>query len=258
MQKERVLRILILILSFGSLSTIASLIIISNLPPIISVATIFILLTSLIAGITKKYGNTVGLGAAVSYLLFIALAEYVESSTSVILQFSLLMLPFFWSMEVKKASLGKTLNSFGIKRDNLLWNVAFGLLATLFIIYPLVFLEKTVIINFGFDTPSGIAKVVRSLPLYLAIFSFVFTPFAEEIFFRGFLLDRIGILLSSLLFALAHYSYNSPAEFAVAFTAGLIFAIIRKRRNSLVPTIAAHALFNFITVAIVYAFGANP
>jgi len=257
MQKERVLRILILILSFGSLSTIASLIITANLPLIVSVATIFILFTSLVAEITRRYGNTAGLGAAVSYLLFIALAEYVPYASSFIIQFSLLVFPFLWSMEFRKASLGKTLNSLGIKRDNFWWNVAFGLLVTLFILYPIIFIEKIAIIHFGFDTAGEVAKMVKSLPLYFAILTFIFTPFAEEIFFRGFLLDKIGILLSSLLFALAHYSYNSPAEFAVAFTAGFAFAIMRKRRGSLVPTIAAHALFNFITVAAVYAFGAS-
>ncbi|MCX6775826.1 MAG: type II CAAX endopeptidase family protein [Candidatus Micrarchaeota archaeon] len=257
MQKERVLRLLILILSFGSLSTIASLIIIANLPPVVSVATIFIFLTSLIAGITKRYGKIACLWAALSYLLFVVFATHVAYATSIILSFSLLVFPFFWNMEVKRASLGKTLNSFGIKRDKLWWNVAFGLLATAFILYPLTGLEKVTIVYLGFDTPDVVADVIKSLPLYMAIFTFTFTPFAEEIFFRGFLLDRIGIVLSSLLFAMAHFTYGSVAEFAVAFTAGLAFAVMKRRSGSLVPAITAHALFNFVTVLIFYVVGAN-
>jgi len=256
MQKERVLRLLILILSFGSLSTIASLIIRSNLPPVVSVATIFIFLTAIIVEIIKRYGKIAGLWAALSYLLFAIFSEYVAYAPSLMISFSLLVLPFFWNMEVKKASLGKTLNSFGIKIDKFWWNVAFGLLAAVFILI-LTELESITIVYLGFDTPGAVAKVIKSLPLYMVIFSFTFTPIAEEVFFRGFLLGRIGIVLSSLLFALAHFTYGSVAEFAVAFTAGLAFAVMKRRSGSLIPAITAHALFNFVTVLILYVVGAS-
>jgi len=257
MQKERVPRLLILILSFGSLSTIASLIITSNLPQVVSVATIFILLASLISEVNRRYGKAAGLAAALSYLLFMVFSAYVAYAASVIISISLLVFPFFWNMEVRRAPLGKTLNSFGIRRDGFWRNVALGLLATVFILYPLTFIENLTIIHLGFDTPGAVAKVIKSLPLYMAVFSFTFTPLAEEIFFRGFLLGRIGIILSSLLFALAHFTYGSVAEFAVAFTAGLAFAAMKRRSGSLVPAIAAHALFNFVTILLFYIFGAN-
>lgn len=72
------------------------------------------------------------------------------------------------------------------------------------------------------------------------------TPLVEELFFRGYLLDRLAragwpralaVIASSLLFALPH------GRFLAAFAAGSAFALIALGRG-LAPAIQAHALAN--------------
>jgi membrane protease YdiL (CAAX protease family) len=81
------------------------------------------------------------------------------------------------------------------------------------------------------------------------IASMLVAPLCEEVFFRGFVfagfLTRmpvvVAILLSSLLFALAHADIGS---FAVLFFIGLALAFVRWRTRSLWPSILLHLLNN--------------
>jgi membrane protease YdiL (CAAX protease family) len=73
----------------------------------------------------------------------------------------------------------------------------------------------------------------------------------EETFFRGFLQPRIGIGLSTCLFAFAHLSYDQPLML-VGITALSLFygALVRWRRN-LWAAIVAHFLFDAIQLLVV-------
>ena len=74
-------------------------------------------------------------------------------------------------------------------------------------------------------------------------------PIDEEILFRGFLVPRVGIVVSALLFAVPHLlTYASLSEFAAAFIFGLLAGYFFRRYKSLYPTILAHALVNLFTI----------
>jgi CAAX protease family protein len=90
------------------------------------------------------------------------------------------------------------------------------------------------------------------------------SPFAEEILFRGFILNRLNEslsfwksnLISSILFLLAHVPYwvskngFSPRvirDLANVFVLGLLFGWLMKRTNSLWPAIGAHIANNFLS-----------
>jgi membrane protease YdiL (CAAX protease family) len=250
MQMERAFRILVLLLSFGSISTLATLLVVIHLSAAIPL--LFLIIAIGDAEIVRRYGKAAGVGGALAYFAFMLFSVYAGYASSIILSIIFFLLPFLWSMELRGESLEKTLKSLGIGKDRLLQNIVFGILATLFLLYPLIIVEGIIITRLQLEKVGMVAKIISGLPIYLLIFSFTFTPFAEEIFFRGFLSDRIGIVLSSLLFSLAHFSYSSPSEFIGTFTAGMVFAILCRKRKSLVPSIAAHALFNLVEVMIVY------
>lgn len=87
-----------------------------------------------------------------------------------------------------------------------------------------------------------------------------FVPVAEEILFRGLLqgwLARVmrpvwAIVLSSLLFAAAHYApsqglYN-VVIIAQLFALGLILGHLYRRQRSLFASISLHALFNAVSL----------
>jgi len=86
----------------------------------------------------------------------------------------------------------------------------------------------------------------------------VVAPFAEEIFFRGFMFagmrDRwglaAGVLVSSLIFALFHMSLSTLVPIALM---GAVFALLYERAGSLWPCIALHAIVNLIGVLGAYA-----
>ena len=81
-------------------------------------------------------------------------------------------------------------------------------------------------------------------------------PFAEELFFRGFILAAlIGPLgplraaaVSSALFAAAHVSIEAALP---VFVTGMLLAWLYLRTRSIWPPVTAHALQNFIAVSVV-------
>jgi uncharacterized protein len=88
--------------------------------------------------------------------------------------------------------------------------------------------------------------------LVLAAFAVIIVaPFAEELFFRGFLYQALrrwrgvtqAILLSAAVFAISH---GAPLLIVGIFPLGIILAYMFQRRDSLVTTIAAHMTYNTI------------
>lgn len=81
--------------------------------------------------------------------------------------------------------------------------------------------------------------------------STLLTPFAEELFFRGFLLTGlaykygwgIAAISSSILFAVLHLHFH-PFHFLNLLTFGLITSLMYKRTGSLWPSIIFHGLHN--------------
>jgi len=79
----------------------------------------------------------------------------------------------------------------------------------------------------------------------------IVAPFAEELFFRGFLYQALrrwrgvtsAILISAGVFAISH---GEPLLMVGIFPLGIILAYMFQRRDSLVTTITAHMTYNTI------------
>ena len=77
----------------------------------------------------------------------------------------------------------------------------------------------------------------------------VLGPITEELLYRGLVYERClrflpetgAILLNSLLFSVAH---SSPVQMAVAFAAGLLFSLARKKTGTVTAPIIMHIIFN--------------
>ncbi len=101
------------------------------------------------------------------------------------------------------------------------------------------------------------AEDVNTYPLILSLVVFAVVPaVVEEFVFRGVILGayskvdvRAGIVISSLFFALLHFSFGSVMY---GFFFGLLFAVIRLSTGNLVYTIIMHCLFNTINVLMSY------
>jgi membrane protease YdiL (CAAX protease family) len=73
----------------------------------------------------------------------------------------------------------------------------------------------------------------------------------EEAFFRSFLQSRLGLGVSTLLFALAHFNYGLPLMVVAVFTISLVFGALFEVRRNLVPCMAAHGVFDAIQIFVI-------
>lgn len=102
----------------------------------------------------------------------------------------------------------------------------------------------------GTSINTNVSQVLSGAPLWFYVFIAVIEPINEELLFRSFLVPRLGIIPSALLFGLAHYSYMSTfgVEMIAAFIFGTIAGYIFKKTGSAYPGIFAHIAINSIAV----------
>jgi len=130
--------------------------------------------------------------------------------------------------------------------------------------------------NYYQANPSATGRTPWVLFLIFTGPALIFSPLGEEIFFRGYLQDaleerfsiRAGTWLESLAFGAVHLLHHGivlaegevwlrpvsgPLWFALMTGAGLIFARLRRQSDSLWPPILAHAAFNLVMNATIFA-----
>ena len=105
----------------------------------------------------------------------------------------------------------------------------------------------------GFNDLALVSESVEKAGMVLPVFLWiaVLRVISEEIFFRGFLVEKIGIVASSGVFALFHTGYGSAAEIIGAFVLGLVLAKALQLNKKLYPNILAHAAYNAIALAAI-------
>ena len=120
------------------------------------------------------------------------------------------------------------------------------------LVYEFAFGIPEVNTEIGVDWGSG------PVALGLVITSTVINaPIAEELMFRGYLLDSIrkmhgdwiAIVISSLIFGLIHIE---PYTVGMAMIGGLIYGYVRIRTGSLWPSIIGHMIWNGIALVVTY------
>lgn len=128
---------------------------------------------------------------------------------------------------------------------------------TLFCLLITVFLSGlvSILVYFlGFSDIHKVAEKVQDFGPLLIFMAVFFVPFSEELFFRAFLVDKVGIVLSALIFGLAHFSYGSVVEILGAFVIGLVFGYFYIRNRSVSQNILAHVIFNICSIALLKVF----
>lgn len=115
------------------------------------------------------------------------------------------------------------------------------------------------------EDETWILQILTLSPLhqFIMVISIIFAaPIIEEIIFRGFLLNAgmgygpIGkhtmIIITSVLFAMVHYQYNSLITFIMLFVMSAIFCHVRIQTNSLLAPIVLHGIYNGVVVFFLY------
>ncbi|MGB9719323.1 MAG: type II CAAX prenyl endopeptidase Rce1 family protein [Candidatus Anstonellales archaeon] len=128
---------------------------------------------------------------------------------------------------------------------------------TVFCLFAIVFLGGLVSLLayfLGVNDVYKVAEKVEGFGVFLMFIAVFFVPLSEELFFRAFLTEKIGIILSALVFGLAHFSYGSVVEILGAFVIGLVFGYFYVRNKSVSQNILAHVIFNVCSIALTKIF----
>jgi membrane protease YdiL (CAAX protease family) len=99
--------------------------------------------------------------------------------------------------------------------------------------------------------PPAMVTWIAALPILVRMAISLSAGIVDEGFFRGFLQPRVGILASTALFVLAHFSYGQPFMLVGIAILSLIYALLVRWRQNIWPAIAAHTLFDGVQLLVV-------
>lgn len=166
--------------------------------------------------------------------------------------------PFLWYLLVNKFSIKEMLINLKIRKQGLdmavLWAVV-----TVIIMFVLAIVLGLIFSQLGFieEELTNIQDLAGNLSLGSMIFIIIFQSASEEIFFRGFLLEKIhslagkeiAIISTALLFGIAHLTYGKIYPAFMTIILGLLLGYIVVRTKNLNSAIIAHVLFNVASYA---------
>lgn len=142
------------------------------------------------------------------------------------------------------------LRELGLRREGAPRAAGIGALAAVVFIVLLVLVE-TAILQVApkeyLDNPRALEMARMITPLGALVLA-VASGVGEEVFFRGFLQPRAGLLATSVIFALAHVSYGSVSEVVVVFVLSLVLGLLYQRTRNLAAPITMHFTFNLVNL----------
>lgn len=169
--------------------------------------------------------------------------------------------------------LGINFKTIGLKKPRWI-DISYALagFAAYFVLYVVMSLiAKAVFPGIDFEQKQQIGfesarQLSQLLPVFISLV--IVPPFAEEIFFRGFLYTGLrkgwpmwlATIVTSALFALVHLQFGNgaPLLWVAAidtFTLSIVLVILREKTNSLSSPIMLHMLKNGLAFTLLFVIG---
>jgi membrane protease YdiL (CAAX protease family) len=170
-----------------------------------------------------------------------------------------IIFPIIWYYSINGYNFKNIFLSLKLKKENIKISILWGIITVILAFVIIAFVGGLFQI-FGFDLTDS--SNIPQLELYFSIPSILILitiqPIGEEIFFRGFLLDKFtnifgtktAIIMNSILFGIAHLSFGNIYPAILTFIIGLILSILVIKTNNLYSAIIAHVLFNVISFSL--------
>jgi membrane protease YdiL (CAAX protease family) len=92
---------------------------------------------------------------------------------------------------------------------------------------------------------------LTGLPLAYKLAIVVAAMTVEEAFFRGWLQKRVGLIASTVLFALAHSGLGQPLLLIGVSFISIIIGFTFYRTKNLLPGIIAHGVFDAVQLFVI-------
>lgn len=99
--------------------------------------------------------------------------------------------------------------------------------------------------------PSPMIGWMAALPLWKKATIVLSAMTIEEAFFRGWLQKRVGLIISTLLFALAHSGLGQPLLLIGVTIISLIIGFTFYRTKNLIPGVIAHGIFDAVQLFVI-------
>lgn len=99
--------------------------------------------------------------------------------------------------------------------------------------------------------PPAMIGWMAALPLWKKALIVLSAMTVEEAFFRSFLQKRIGLVASTLLFALAHFTYGNPLLLIGVTVISLVIGVTFYRTRNVIPGMLAHGVFDAVQLFVI-------
>jgi membrane protease YdiL (CAAX protease family) len=99
--------------------------------------------------------------------------------------------------------------------------------------------------------PPPMIAWMAALPIWKKVMIVLSAMTVEEAFFRGWLQKRIGLIASTILFALAHSGFGQPLLLIGVTMISLVIGFAFYRTKNLIPGIIAHGVFDAIQLFVI-------
>ncbi len=175
---------------------------------------------------------------------------------------ALILIPFLYHRVIKEESWESTIKELlpfnkNIKKEVIGSIALFILLFIGFITIALSFTITHSITGINFNDLDKVENIILQ-EINNSFFGFIlliiFVLFIEELFFRAFLIEKIGIFGSTLIFTIFHLGYGSIAQVIGVFFLGLILAYWFKKNKSIIQNYIGHLLYDFLAIALYILF----
>lgn len=167
----------------------------------------------------------------------------------------LILPPLFYVSFVGGRGPGGALEALGLHERGAARAIGIGFASALAVLV-LIAIASLAIDGLQVEVPENerALDIARSVTVLGAIGLAIGSSVSEEIFFRGFLQPRIGLIGQAVFFAAAHLSYVNTLEIVVTFALAIVFGLIYRATGNLLAPIAGHFLFNLLMLlAGIYA-----
>ena len=164
-----------------------------------------------------------------------------------------LLLPALILLSKGRVQLSRQLHLKGIRISTALMTLVYHLCC-----YPLIIAMNSFTMAISDNASMDITEQFGDVS-FAAMFFFVglLGPLVEELVFRGILLGGLrttgrifsAILLSALLFALAHMNIN---QFSYTLCAGIFWGLLVEATGSIVPSLICHVMMNSVSVMMAF------
>jgi len=205
---------------------------------------------------------------ALSLLNLLPSTEGMELTEPVVLLSSIITVlifigtPLLWYLFVNKFSIKEMLHHLKLRAERIdaafLWGmvVAAVMIAIMIVLGALLYGAGV-----NQEDLSNIEDIAGNIPIVSMLLIIIFQSIAEEIFFRGFLFEKIesiaggimAIFITAILFGLAHMSYGKIYPVIMPIMMGIFLGFVVFKTKNLYSAITAHMLFN-LTSFILYIF----